>query len=274
MKKINMKKLPLVFKINLLWGILSYYGYLHEWRWVLEKMSKETKNIWEEKKYQLMTIGRKYRREIELDRKMKVNSKFSVKEIERSWLDLLSLTLSVNFDQLRFDFSCLIDKLDEDEVVIIDSHSSLFKDYQILFWRKDKIADILPAIQCPSFKSENQNFNRSEMKIMTKYIAKELGSKSVVIERFKEGISLYSVNWDTLKITPKMLEWSQQSNIFSKLQERNKIWIFHDWVCKPKKIRVWTDKIRTLQSMIDKVKEISHWNDSQFGVESECEMFI
>ena len=112
-----------------------------------------------------MYIGRDFKREIELDH-LKENERYL--RPNRSWLDLFSLSLSYSFNDYsrikHFGFTNLIDNLSEDEVVIIDSHGDIFKDYQIHYWRKERISDILPAIKCPSFKPETKIIKISETK--------------------------------------------------------------------------------------------------------------
>ena len=91
MERISTKKLPPIFKMSVLWDILPYYGHLHRWRRLLEKINTETKEIWDQNREQLMHIGRDFKREIELDH-LKGNA--SNLRPNRSWLDLFSLSLS------------------------------------------------------------------------------------------------------------------------------------------------------------------------------------
>ena len=165
MEIISTKRLPPIFKMSVLWNILPYYGHLHRWRRLLEKINTKTKEIWDQNREQLMYIGRDFKREIEIG-KLKIYT--SNLRPNRSWLDLFSLSLLNDFRINNFDITTLIDNLSENEVVIVDSHVDIFKEYQIHFWRKDKISDILPAIKCPSLKSETKIFKTSQMKEMKK----------------------------------------------------------------------------------------------------------
>ena len=160
MERISTKKLSPIFKMSVLWNILPYYGHLHRWRRLLEMINTKTKNIWAQNRVQLMYIGRDFKRDIELDR-LKENSRHL--RPNRSWIDLFLLSLSNCINYYKFDFTNLIDNLSEDEVIILDSHDDIFKGYQIHFWSKECISDILPAINCPSFKSETKIFKTSEM---------------------------------------------------------------------------------------------------------------
>ena len=130
MEKISAKKLPPIFKMSVLCNILPFYGNLHRWRRLLEKINTETKEIWDQNREQLKYIGRDFKRDIELDC---LNEDARHLRPNRSWLDLFSLSLSSYFDINKFDFTILTDYLTEDEVIIIDSHDDIFKNYQIHF---------------------------------------------------------------------------------------------------------------------------------------------
>ena len=67
MERISTKKLPPIFKMSVLCNILPYYGHLHRWRRLLEKINTKTKDVWDQNREQLMYIGRDFKREIELD---------------------------------------------------------------------------------------------------------------------------------------------------------------------------------------------------------------
>ena len=149
MERISAKKIPPIFKMSVLCNILPYYGHIHRWRRLLEKISTKTKEIWDQNREQLMYIGRDFKRDIELD---KLKNKYARHlRPNRSWIDLFSLSLSYDFCESLFDLTNLIDNLTGDEVIIIDSHDDIFKGYQIHYWSKDRISDILPTIKCPSF---------------------------------------------------------------------------------------------------------------------------
>ena len=91
MERISVKKIPPIFKMSVLWNILPYYGHIHRWRRLLEKINKETKDIWDQNREQLKYIGRAFKRDIELD-KLKENARHL--RPNRNWIDLFTLSLS------------------------------------------------------------------------------------------------------------------------------------------------------------------------------------
>ena len=266
MERISAKKLPPIFKMSVLWNILTYYGHLHRWRRLLEKINTKTNDLWDQNREQLVYIGRDYKREIELDKLKTYNLRPN-----RSWLDLFSLSLSYYLDIMNFHFTNLIDSLDEDEVIIIDSHDDIFKGYQIHFWRKDRTSDILPAINCPSFKSRTKIFKTSEISKIRQFILDKDPTKSIVIEKADEKLSINLVYGDTIKITPRTFCSYRHTKFFDKLQERDELWEFDYCACKPKKIRVWEDNFEFLQYTIDELKWIPNINDAKLGMDISYE---
>ena len=195
-------------------------------------INTKTKDIWDQNREQLMYIGRDFKREIEI---VKLKIFTSNLRPNRSWLDLFSLSLLNDFRINNFDFTILTDNLTEDEVIIIDSHDDIFKEYQIQYWRKDKISDILPAIKCPSFKSETKIFKTSEMNEMRQFIYVQKHTKSIVIENSDEKLSINLIYGNTVKIVSWTFSSFQKINFFDKLKERYELWEIEDCACKPKK---------------------------------------
>ena len=141
-----------------------------------------------------------------------------------------------------------------------------FKNYQICFWRKDRISDILPAIKCPSFKSETKIYKTSEMDEIEKCVYDQRYVKSIVIKNAGEEISIDLVYGDTVKITSKKYYNPSRTKIFAELKERCELWEIDDCACKLKKIRVWENDFGYLKNAIDKLKRISNINDAIFGM--------
>ena len=271
MEKISTKKLPPIFKMSVLWNILPHYGHLHRWRRLLEKINKETKEIWDQNREQLIYIGRDFKREIELD---SLNKDAWYLRPNRSWLDLFTLSLSNYFCYSNFDFTILIDYLNEDEVIILDSHDDIFKSYQIYFWRKDKISDILPAIKCPSFKFETKIRKTSEMDEMRWLIYNQINAKSIVIENAGDKVSINLVYGDTIKIRPRTSYFSLNTEFNDKLKKIYTLWEIEDCACKPKKIRVWVDDFEYLKYAIDQLKWISNINDVKLGMDIGSQHYL
>ena len=210
-----------------------------------------------------MYIGRDFKRDIELDNLYEDDRYLRP---NRGWLDLFSLSLSNDFCYYNCDFTILTDNLNADEVIVINSHDDIFKAYQIQYWRKDSIFGILPAIKCPSFKSETKIYKTSEMKEMREFIYDQNHTKSIVIDYTDEKLSLNLVYGNTIKITPRTFCSFQKTKFLDKLNERYELWEIGDCAWKPKKIRVWEDNFKSLKHIIDKLKWISNIIDEELGM--------
>ena len=164
----------------------------------------------------------------------------------------------------NFDFTTLTDNLNKDEVIIIDSHDDIFKVYQIHFWSKERISDILSAIKCPSFKSEIKTFKTTDLDEMRSFIKDQNHTKSIVIENAGDKISINLVYGDTVKIRPNTFNIFEGTSFDKKLKERYKLWEIGDCVWKPKKIRAWVNDFSTLKYAIEQLERFSNRNDAKF----------
>ena len=67
MESISTEKLPPIFKLPLLSKVLLYFGFLHDWKMILESINKGTKEIWTENKEILLYWGRNQKVCLDLD---------------------------------------------------------------------------------------------------------------------------------------------------------------------------------------------------------------
>ena len=49
------------------WNVHPYYGHIHSWRRLFEKINTETKEIWNQNREQLIYIDREFKRVIGID---------------------------------------------------------------------------------------------------------------------------------------------------------------------------------------------------------------
>ena len=149
--------LPPVFKMPLLSKILPYFGYLHQWRRLLTEINKETEEIWEENQEIFVYTGRDYREE----RSLQI-SYWRYNKIRRSIIDLFQITGEWNkllvFERYFDSLLLLCNKLNEDELIVLDLHRKNTNYFQILFSNTGQLSDILPAISCSSINIEKNTF--------------------------------------------------------------------------------------------------------------------
>ena len=205
MKKERKNRLPPIFKMSVLWNILPYYGHLHTWRMLLGQINRKSRDIWAQNRNQLAYIGKNYRKEIEIIKDSYIDKQSEcIEDYDRSWLDLYLIYFNLyNLESIKY--SKILNNLQEDEVIIIDPCDDLFIDYQIHYCKKDKISEILPSVNWPSFIPEIKTFKNSEKKVK-ELIESQIYSKSLVIGKWKNRVSIYSANSETLKITPETFQ--------------------------------------------------------------------
>ena len=220
--------LPPIFKMSVLCNVLPYYGQLHEWKELLENISEETKTIWEKNSKALIYWGREFRKRINI-------AELKKEEICRSYLELYSL--SFKFQRLSPNksfqiFSTLPYLLNENEVIIYQSHD-LEKDYyNIYFSKEESVVEILPAVQCPSLKKTM--LRSSDNSLILSFIQNQLEDKAVVIKKDHEELIAYSIISSTLIINTKepSSDW-KKTNIESLVNKDWKVW---DWEWRPRKL--------------------------------------
>ena len=268
MEKISKKRLPPLFKISVLWNILPFYGHLHTWKLLLDQLNKETWNIWRKNKDQLIFIGRHYTKEITVDSWEYNNFRDHVLKNKSKCLDLFSLSLYMSSNLFKYGMSFLIINTEENKLIILDSHDDISKAFKIHCCEKDKVSDILPAVNCPSFKPDIKIFKNSEFESLWEFI-EENSSKSFILERTNEFISVSSVFSKTVKMIPKMFDNLKQYNVYSQLKERKVLWEITNCVCRQTKVRVLVNSFNILKSTIDRLDWVSYIKDSQFGIQLE-----
>ena len=100
MESISTKKLSPIFKLSLLSKILPYFGYLHDWRRILESINKKTNDIWDQNKEELKYWGR--------DLKLRLR-------LEDSWIKLIKNSLlKADFFQISDTMICQVSLRDRE----------------------------------------------------------------------------------------------------------------------------------------------------------------
>ena len=244
--------------MSMLCNILPYYGYLHKWRILLERISKNTKDIWEQNKAGLIYCGRDCKINYNITEKDHIDALSGIRIAERSWWDLFLISISDSLPNTWWNIiTAIIDQLNEDEVVILDYHDNIFQKFQIQYQLKEDISNILPAVLCPSFKKESKLFANPEKNKIMEFIINESRTKSVVIEKNSEDISIYSVFSQILKST-----WINDfDEIIVNITERTKHWKFPDWECRIKKIRLLAKNLNEKDNALDIIDQVSDVKD-------------
>ena len=217
MEKISESRLPDVFKMSMLWNILPYYGHLHKWKELLESINTGTKEVWKQNRDQLIYLGANFKKEIELDCKRRIEFR---EELERDYLNLFTLSLSLDFNETQFDFMFLIEKIGEDEALVLDAHTDLFKAFKIYYCKKESISELIKLTNCSSSQQHTKKFQNSEMTELNDYINNKYYSKSFLIEIKNENVYVYFMNSHILKLSQKTLDYYIEEKHFNLINDK------------------------------------------------------
>ena len=191
MESISNKKLPPIFKLPLLSKILPYFGYLHDWKWILESMNKMTNDVWDQNKEVLKYLGRDLKLSLYLD-----DSWIKLSEDILLKVELFKFHTS-RFYKFNWGTEKTLDKIKEWEIdsLILQFCSQLNEDNAIVFqklnWiddeiflqRRKEIAEIIPSPNCTSSILETKMFEDSQAQDLWKYITDSIKLKRVIVKK-------------------------------------------------------------------------------------------
>ena len=218
MESISNKKLPPIFKLSLLSKILPYFGYLHDWKWILESINKKTNDIWEENKEVLKYLGRDLKLSLHLDDS---SIKFSENILLKVELFKFKTYRFYRFHQgtkktlgkikkLKIDSLILqlCNQLNEDNAIVFQKWGDDINEMNEIFLQTRKeIAEMIPSPKCTSSILEIKTLKDNQAKYLWKYIANSIKLKRVIVKKNENNTlevdSITSHNflhWDEYKI--------------------------------------------------------------------------
>ena len=202
MESISTKKLPPIFKLSLLSKILPYFGYLHDWKMILELINKKTNDIWDQRKEELKYLGRELKFSWHLEsRYIKFSENILLKaEIFKFQTD--------RFCRFYWGTEKTQDKIKElgIDILILQLCSQLNEDNSIVFqkWGKKyekiflqtrkEIAEMIPSPNCASSILEIKMFEDSQAQDLWKYITDSIELKGVIVKKNENNtFEVYSI---------------------------------------------------------------------------------
>ena len=200
MESISTKKLPPIFKLSLLSKILPYFGYLHDWKWILESINKRTNDIWDQNKEELKYWGRDLKLSLFLENS---SIKFSENIVSKADLFKFQTDRLCKFHQ---DTEKTQDKIKELKIdsLILQLCNQLNEDNAIVFqkWRyntdeiflqtRTEIVEKIPSLKCTSSILEIKEFEDSQAQDLWKYITDSIWLKRVIVK--KDEYNIFEVN--------------------------------------------------------------------------------
>ena len=243
MESISTKKLPPIFKLSLLSKILPYFGYLHDWKWILESINKKTNDIWDQNKEVLKHWGRDFKLSLYLDYssiKLSENImlqaelfKFKTDRFSKfhwSTEKALDTIKELKIDSLILQ---LCNQLNEDNAIVFQKWDYGYYEIDEIFLQtRTEIAEMIPSSKCTSSILEIKEFEDNQAQDLWKYITDSIQLKRVIVKKNENN------TFEVDSITPHHYLDRDKYNILRK-EVRERLVIFYscpvsNCICKPK----------------------------------------
>ena len=264
MESISTKKLPPIFKLSLLSKILPYFGYLHDWKRILESMNKKTNNIREENKEVIKYLGRDLKLTLPIDsRLIKLSENILLKadlfklqterfyEFHRSTGKTQDKIKKFKIDSLILQ---LCNLLNEDNAIVFQKWD--YRNDEIFWQTRTEIAEMIPSSKCTSSILEIKLFEDSQAQDLWKYITDSIKLKRVILKKNENN------TFEVDSITSHHYLDRDQYNILSEVV-RERLATYYscpvsNCICKPKIL--WFEKEcfnEMFEELVDEIWELS-----------------
>ena len=264
MESISTKKLPPIFKLSLLSKILPYFGYLHDWKWILESINKKTNDIWDQNKEELKYWGRDLKLSLFLeDSRIKFSENILLKaELFKfqtnKFYRFHGYTLKTHDKIKELEIDSLIlqlcSQLNEDNAIVFQKWR--YTNNEVFFQTRTEIAEIIPSSKCTSSILEIKMFDDSQAEDLWKYIADSIELKRVIVKKNENN------TFEVDSITYHHFLDRDEYKILNK-EVRERLVIFYscpvsNCICKPKILWLWNEyPNKVSEEQIDEIWRLS-----------------
>ena len=282
MESISTKKLPPIFKLSLLSKILPYFGYLHDWKWILESMNKKTNDIWDQNKEELKYWGRNLKLSLHLENcliKLSENIllnaelfKFQTKRFfrfHRGTEKTLDKIKKLKIDSLILQ---LCNQLNEDNAIVFQKWD--YEIDEIFIQTRTEIAEMIPSSKCTSSIFEIKKFEDSQDQDLWKYITDSIKLKRVIVKKSENN------TFEVYSITSHHYLYRDKYKIFRKKVRERLITYYScpvsNCIWKPKTLWLEKEHLNEMsEELIDKIWGLSLLeNAHQLKVGGYVETFL
>ena len=226
MEKLSLSSLPVAFTFSVLWNILPFYEKLPKWMWLLKLLkllNSETKKLWEDYENAFLNWGQNYKLEMN-------NQDNDIKLFKQRHQFYNHFYL--NKSQLILNSSRILEELDDGTLILFNNSNRSVLNIELHFVNDSTLQNYIPAINCPNFKAEVQEFpftNNSFLLSVGKAVKDELRKGSVLVRQLEnKTIRLESLISPTITI-----DYLNNLDMIS-IIERYSQWPIKNWWCKPK----------------------------------------
>ena len=194
MEKYSESTVQSVFKFSNISCILKYYGYLDQWKRLLESISSQTRDSWIENKLAFINFGSNYKRSCVVNDKIRNNFK-------EFWInnDLFEGTYIEIENLLNFLIDICFKIPDNHQIICGRSWDANF--YQIHIESIEYEITNLPALKCQEHKPKIKKFRDCEKRKLTQHLNETLYYSSIIVTNDSDNIQVLSIKCPILKLT-------------------------------------------------------------------------
>ena len=165
MEQFEPKPLPAIFKFSHISWVLAYYGWLHEWKVLMESLSKDTSKLWKDSLNAFFKWGENLKNNIRIEHKPEKSEKLiTYIESNYKFIDCFY----VDSDWLKWFISNINKGWFDDNVIFVSPYyyfiDGILKEeanknvdkrnsklYKIFIWTEEQASKKISAINCPKF---------------------------------------------------------------------------------------------------------------------------
>ena len=171
MEQFEPRPLPTIFKFSHISWVLAYYGWLHEWKVLMELLSKDTSKIWKDNLNAFINWGENLKAHLRIEYRpekseklisnLELNYKFiDCFYVDSYWLKLFISKINKGWFSNNVIFVSPYDYfidgiLNEEAYKYLDPWDSRF--YKILICTEEQASKKISAIKCPNFKEKSDH---------------------------------------------------------------------------------------------------------------------
>ena len=186
MEESNHYKVHNVFRFSNLWWIMSYYGHLHQWKF-LKWLWKETHSVWEQNLNAFIECANwnNLKFKVIFDTRFHMKIKIQDYNLYSIYLKDSSLFTTNNLWQL-------INNLNDHYCIILYQSNDLYE-YRLLSCKKEEMPSFIYLSKCLNWKKEIIKIDSLYVQRHRNFMIEALQNNTVLLQRTGDWITIYTV---------------------------------------------------------------------------------
>ena len=173
-----------VFRFSNATWILSYYGYIDQWKLILTRLNTLTKKLWEEHEIAFMNYGRNLKRDIYIE--TRAASSIQTLIADKKLFNLMLLER----DNSNYKLNSILMSLNSNQELVMHQSSENTKDIVLYVWENDEASCILPSLECIKHKKKAIVLNQSQTSNLIKFLSEKMNWNAVSIKWINKVIQM------------------------------------------------------------------------------------